>query len=54
MSMYFFRLSFFIIHFFYIPLSPKNENNPTMAEETQFDQLQRLVHLNAEPCEQQV
>ena len=51
MSMYFFRLSFFIIHFFYIPLSQKNENNPTMAEETQFDQLQRLVHLIADDNE---
>ena len=35
MSMYFFRLS----------------NNPTMAEETQFDQLQRLVHLIADDNE---
>ena len=51
MSMYFFRLSLFIIHFFYIPLSPKNENNQTMAEETQFDQLQRLVHLIADDNE---
>ena len=51
MSMFFFRLSFFIIHFFYIPLYPKNENNPTMAEETQFDQLQRLVHLIADDNE---
>ncbi len=51
MSMYFFRLSLFIFHFFYIPLSPKNENNPTMAEETQFDQLQRLVHLIADDNE---
>ena len=51
MSMYFFRLSLFIFHFFYIPLSPKTVNNPTMAEETQFDQLQRLVHLIADDNE---
>lgn len=51
MSMYFFRLSFFIIHFFYIPLSPKNENNPTMTNETQLDQLERLVHLIADDNE---
>lgn len=41
-----FHFSFLLFIF-----APKNENNPTMAEETQFDQLQRLVHLIADDNE---